>query len=142
MQCNKFYLAGEEFVGEAGEPGVSFRSLQGEDPLVDSPDLRREFCRDSPVPIWLDWGKGAGVARTAPPSSSACSRWAAKARVRSRWSWGEEQEGPEGLSAREEVDECLESPRAGIAAATSTSSSSSASSSSSSSSSHSSTMLI
>jgi len=44
-------LAGEELVGEAGEPGVSFRSLQGEDPLVDSPDLRREFCRDNPVPI-------------------------------------------------------------------------------------------
>lgn len=24
-------------------------------------DLRKEFCRLRPVPIWLDWGKGAGV---------------------------------------------------------------------------------
>ena len=63
-------LAGEELVGEAGDPGVSLRSLKceiiffnwttkyqkrpnlhGEEPLVDSPDLLREFCRDSPVPI-------------------------------------------------------------------------------------------
>ena len=67
-------LAGDELVGEAGDPGVSLRSLQceirldykvsevgllsirrsnlhGEEPLVDSPDLLREFCRESPVPI-------------------------------------------------------------------------------------------
>lgn len=44
-------LAGDELVGEAGDPGVSLRSLHGEEPLVDSPDLLREFCRESPVPI-------------------------------------------------------------------------------------------
>ena len=78
-------LAGEECpaVGDAGDPGVLFLSLQGEDPLVLSPDLLREFCLDSPVPIWLDWGKGAGVGRLGSPPTSS-SLWAAKARVRSR----------------------------------------------------------
>lgn len=76
------------------------------------------------------------MATTEPPSSSACKRWAAKARVRSRWSWGEVQEGPGGLSTSDEVEECRDNPRAGITGATSTSSSASSSSS------HSSTMLI
>ena len=104
-------LAGEVLlalpVGEAGELGVSFLSEQGEEPEVDSPDLLKEFWRESPVPIWLDWGKGAGVAREEVTSSSCCSRWAAKARVRSRWSWREgrrrrEDEGGRGGRTRED----------------------------------------
>ena len=46
-------LAGEVWpaVGDPGEPGVLFLSLHGELALVLSPDLLREFCLESPVPI-------------------------------------------------------------------------------------------
>ncbi len=51
------YLAGlvievdEEGVGETGDPGVDFLSLQGELQEVFSPERRSEFCRLKPVPI-------------------------------------------------------------------------------------------
>ena len=38
-------------VGDPGDPGVLFLSLAGELAPVLSPDLRREFWRERPVPI-------------------------------------------------------------------------------------------
>ncbi len=91
-------------VGVVGDPGTDFLSEVGDDPLgVSPPDFLSDPCRlNPPVPICDVRGKGAGVS-TFSLELEMMAPLSLKSRLMAA-----SASAAEDLSAREDVEECLE----------------------------------